>query len=165
METLIFWHFLTITHLSLCLFSSFDVSLPIQGITFIYLICLCVYCSSYLSLHPLHTHRSSYYFCRLTHILSPFSPRHSERVLEGETGALRKRYLEYVEGARQYLEGETDKDNTLLQIKSHFCEFVRKLIASFSCELLRFWEWGCRKFMAWGNSCNQRCICYKTWIP
>lgn len=66
-------------------------------------------------------------------------PRHSERVLEGETGALRKRYLEYVEGARQYLEGETDKDNTLLQIKTHFCEFVRKLIASFSRKLLRFY--------------------------
>ncbi|XP_045105728.1 protein furry-like isoform X4 [Portunus trituberculatus] len=58
----------------------------------------------------------------------------SERVLEGDTGALRKRYLEYVEGARQYLEGETDKDNTLLQIKTHFCEFVRKLIATFSLE-------------------------------
>ncbi|KAG0715973.1 Protein furry [Chionoecetes opilio] len=58
----------------------------------------------------------------------------SESVLEGDTGALRKRYLEYVEGARQYLEGETDKDNTLLQIKTHFCEFVRKLIATFSLE-------------------------------
>lgn len=58
----------------------------------------------------------------------------SESVIDGDTGALRKRYLEYMDGARLYLESENDKDNTLLQIKTHFCHFVRKLIGSFSLE-------------------------------
>ncbi|XP_069960081.1 protein furry isoform X3 [Cherax quadricarinatus] len=58
----------------------------------------------------------------------------SENVIDGDTGALLKRYLEYMEGARLYLESENDKDNTLLQIKTHFCHFVRKLIGSFSLE-------------------------------
>ncbi|KAK3869521.1 hypothetical protein Pcinc_025161 [Petrolisthes cinctipes] len=59
----------------------------------------------------------------------------SESVLDGDTGALRKRHLEYVDGARVLLEAETDKDNTTLtQIKTHFCDFVRKLIASFTLE-------------------------------
>ncbi|KAG7167919.1 furry-like 1, partial [Homarus americanus] len=52
----------------------------------------------------------------------------SESVIDGDTGALLKRYLEYMDGARVYLESENDKDNTLLQIKTHFCHFVRKLI-------------------------------------
>ncbi|KAG7159890.1 furry-like 2, partial [Homarus americanus] len=58
----------------------------------------------------------------------------SESVIDGDTGALLKRYLEYMDGARVYLESENDKDNTLLQIKTHFCHFVRKLIGSFSLE-------------------------------
>ncbi|XP_042872601.1 protein furry-like isoform X6 [Penaeus japonicus] len=58
----------------------------------------------------------------------------SESVIDGDTGALQKRYLEYMDGARLYLENENDKDNTLQQIKTHFCHFVRKLIGSFSLE-------------------------------
>lgn len=60
-------------------------------------------------------------------------PFHSESVIDGDTGSLQKRYLEYMDGARLYLENENDKDNTLQQIKTHFCHFVRKLIGSFSC--------------------------------
>lgn len=60
----------------------------------------------------------------------------SESVIDGDTGALQKRYLEYMDGARLYLENENDKDNTLQQIKTHFCHFVRKLIGSFSCNYL-----------------------------
>lgn len=61
----------------------------------------------------------------------------SESVLDGDTGALRKRHLEYVDGARVLLEAETDKDNTTLtQIKTHFCDFVCKLIASFTCKFI-----------------------------
>ena len=57
-----------------------------------------------------------------------------ESVIDGDTGALQKRYLDYIEGARAYLENENDKDNTLLQIKTSFCNFIRKLIYSFTLE-------------------------------
>ncbi|XP_064103219.1 protein furry-like isoform X6 [Macrobrachium nipponense] len=58
----------------------------------------------------------------------------SDSVIDSDTGALQNRYLEYMDGARLYLESEQDKDNTFLQIKTHFCHFVRKLIGSFSLE-------------------------------
>ncbi|XP_076040545.1 microtubule binding protein furry isoform X4 [Oratosquilla oratoria] len=59
----------------------------------------------------------------------------SEHVIDPDTGSLQKRYLEYMDGARLYLENEMDKDNALvLEIKMHFCNFVRKMIRSFSLE-------------------------------
>ena len=58
----------------------------------------------------------------------------SDSVLDNDTGALQTRYLDYIEGARAYLESENDKDNTLLQIKTSFCNFIRKLIDSFTLE-------------------------------
>ncbi|CAL4082255.1 unnamed protein product, partial [Meganyctiphanes norvegica] len=57
-----------------------------------------------------------------------------ENVLDSDSGALQKRYIEYIDGARLYLESENDKDNTLVQIKTHFCHFVRKLVHSFTLE-------------------------------
>ena len=63
-------------------------------------------------------------------ILSPCS--HS--VLD-EDGSLLRRYTEYIDGARIFLESDNDKDNQLLtQIKTHFCNFVKKLIESFTRE-------------------------------
>lgn len=38
-----------------------------------------------------------------------------------------------MEGARLYLEAETDKDNTSMrEVKIHFCDFIRIMIKNFS---------------------------------
>ena len=40
-----------------------------------------------------------------------------------------------MEGARLYLEAETDKDNTSMrEVKIHFCDFIRIMIKNFSCK-------------------------------
>jgi hypothetical protein len=45
-------------------------------------------------------------------------------------------HLDYMEGARLYLEAETDKDNTSMrEVKIHFCDFIRIMIKNFSREL------------------------------
>ena len=60
----------------------------------------------------------------------------SDSVIDMDSGSLLKHYLDYVDGARCYLETDADKDNVLLtQIKVLFCKFVRRLIKSFTCEL------------------------------
>lgn len=61
----------------------------------------------------------------------------SSCVIERETMSLHPIYIEYIEGARLYLETETDKDNTSIrEVKKHFCDFIRIMIKSFSCKYL-----------------------------
>ncbi|XP_055840446.1 protein furry isoform X2 [Episyrphus balteatus] len=56
-------------------------------------------------------------------------------VLERDTMSLHPTFVEYIEGARLYLESETDKDNTSIrEVKAHFCNFIRKMIKNFSLE-------------------------------
>ncbi|XP_017780111.1 PREDICTED: protein furry isoform X2 [Nicrophorus vespilloides] len=55
----------------------------------------------------------------------------SSFVLDRNT--LHPTFVEYMEGARIYLESETDKNtSTVKEIVSHFCSFIRKMIKSFS---------------------------------
>lgn len=61
----------------------------------------------------------------------------SPNVLDRENFSLHPSFVEYMEGARLYLEAETDKDNaSMKEVKTHFCDFIRKLIKNFSCELV-----------------------------
>lgn len=47
--------------------------------------------------------------------------------------SLHPTFVEYIEGARLYLETETDKDNaSIREVKTHFCDFIRIMIKSFS---------------------------------
>lgn len=47
--------------------------------------------------------------------------------------SLHPTFVEYIEGARIYLESETDKDNTSIrEVKIHFCDFIRKMIKNFT---------------------------------
>nr|XP_036224560.1 protein furry-like [Bactrocera oleae] len=47
--------------------------------------------------------------------------------------SLHPTFVEYIEGAIQYLLAETDKDNTSIrEVKAHFCNFIRKMIKNFS---------------------------------
>lgn len=47
--------------------------------------------------------------------------------------SLHPTFVEYIEGARLYLETETDKDNaSIREVKIHFCDFIRIMIKSFS---------------------------------
>ncbi|XP_055383655.1 protein furry isoform X2 [Condylostylus longicornis] len=56
-------------------------------------------------------------------------------VLERDTMSLHPTFVEYIEGARLYLEAETDKDNAnIREVKTHFCNFIRKMIKNFSLE-------------------------------
>lgn len=51
--------------------------------------------------------------------------------------SLHPTFVEYMDGARLYLETETDKDNiSIREVKIHFCDFIRKMIKNFSCELI-----------------------------
>ncbi|XP_065087337.1 protein furry isoform X3 [Ochlerotatus camptorhynchus] len=60
--------------------------------------------------------------------ISPF-------VLERESMSLHPTFVEYIDGARLYLEAETDKDNSSMrEVKTHFCDFIRKMIKNFSLE-------------------------------
>lgn len=48
-------------------------------------------------------------------------------------------FVEYIEGAMQYLITETDKDNvSIREVKIHFCNFIRKMIKNFPCKLKYF---------------------------
>lgn len=52
--------------------------------------------------------------------------------------SLHPTFVEYMDGARLYLEMETDKDNiSIREVKIHFCDFIRKMIKNFSCEYIR----------------------------
>lgn len=54
-------------------------------------------------------------------------------VLDRETQSLHPTFVEYMDGARLYLESEADKDvPTVREIKLHFCNFIRKMLKSFS---------------------------------
>ncbi|KAL9906690.1 microtubule binding protein furry isoform 3-T3 [Glossina fuscipes fuscipes] len=56
-------------------------------------------------------------------------------VLERDTMSLHPTFVEYIEGAMQYLISETDKDNiSIREVKAHFCNFIRKMIKNFSLE-------------------------------
>ncbi|XP_037818190.1 protein furry isoform X4 [Lucilia sericata] len=56
-------------------------------------------------------------------------------VLERDTMSLHPTFVEYIDGAMQYLVAETDKDNiSIREVKAHFCNFIRKMIKNFSLE-------------------------------
>lgn len=62
---------------------------------------------------------------------------YSPAVLDRETQSLHPTFVEYIDGARLYLENETDKEAPAVRdIKLHFCNFIRKMIKSFSCKYL-----------------------------
>lgn len=47
--------------------------------------------------------------------------------------SLHPTFVEYMDGARLYLELEIDKDNTSIrEVKTHFCDFIRIMIKNFS---------------------------------
>lgn len=47
--------------------------------------------------------------------------------------SLHPTFVEYIDGAMQYLLAETDKDNiSIREVKAHFCNFIRKMIKNFS---------------------------------
>lgn len=51
--------------------------------------------------------------------------------------SLHPTFLEYMDGARLYLELEIDKDNTSIrEVKLHFCDFIRIMIKNFSRKLI-----------------------------
>ncbi|XP_011494859.1 PREDICTED: protein furry [Ceratosolen solmsi marchali] len=57
-------------------------------------------------------------------------------VLDRETQSLHPTFVEYIDGARLYLENETDKEAPAVRdIKLHFCNFIRKMLKSFSLEV------------------------------
>jgi hypothetical protein len=59
----------------------------------------------------------------------------SSCVLERDSSSLHPTFVEYMEGARLYLEAETDKENSSMrEVKTHFCDFIRKMIKNFSRE-------------------------------
>ncbi|CAB3359556.1 Hypothetical predicted protein [Cloeon dipterum] len=62
----------------------------------------------------------------------------SQCVLDRDSQSLHPTFVEYVEGARQYLESEPDKDSSVVkEVKLHFCDFLRKMLKSFSMESRR----------------------------
>lgn len=60
----------------------------------------------------------------------------SHCVLDRDAGSLSNTFIEYIDGARLYLESETDKDpNSLVHdIKQSFCSFIYRLVKSFPVE-------------------------------
>ncbi|XP_063231705.1 protein furry [Bacillus rossius redtenbacheri] len=62
----------------------------------------------------------------------------SSCVVDRDTQSLHPTFVEYMDGARQYLESEADKDSPVVRdIKLHFCNFIRKMVKSFSLETCR----------------------------
>ena len=59
-------------------------------------------------------------------------------VTDVESGCLASTFTDYIDGARMYLETESDKDivPSVREIKSYFSSFVKSLIGSFDRELL-----------------------------
>nr|CAD7427510.1 unnamed protein product [Timema monikensis] len=56
-------------------------------------------------------------------------------VLDRDTQSLHSTFVEYMDGARLYLESEADKEAPAVRdIKLHFCNFIRKMVKSFSLE-------------------------------
>uniref|UniRef100_A0A1S4MY51 Uncharacterized protein n=1 Tax=Pediculus humanus subsp. corporis TaxID=121224 RepID=A0A1S4MY51_PEDHC len=59
----------------------------------------------------------------------------AENVLDKDTLSLHSTFIEFIDGARLFLESESEKDVKALQdIKLHFCNFVRKMIKNFPLE-------------------------------
>lgn len=59
-------------------------------------------------------------------------------VLERDTMSLHPTFVDYMDGARLYLEAEVDKDNTSMrEVKLNFCDFIRIMIKNFSCRLIQ----------------------------
>ncbi|XP_054710198.1 protein furry-like [Uloborus diversus] len=60
----------------------------------------------------------------------------SNSVLDRDASSLNTTFVEYIDGARLYLETENDKDvpSIVQEIKQHFCGFIHKLIKSFTLE-------------------------------
>lgn len=57
----------------------------------------------------------------------------SSCVIERESMSLHPTFVEYMDGARLYLEMETDKENaSIREVKIHFCDFIRIMIKNFS---------------------------------
>ncbi len=53
-------------------------------------------------------------------------------VLERDTMSLHPTFVDYMDGARLYLEAEIDKDNSSMrEVKIHFCDFIRIMIKNF----------------------------------
>lgn len=58
-------------------------------------------------------------------------------VLERDTMSLHPTFVDYMDGARLYLEAEVDKDNaSMREVKVYFCDFIRIMIKNFSRKLL-----------------------------
>lgn len=54
-------------------------------------------------------------------------------VLERDTMTLHPTFVDYMDGARLYLEAEVDKDNaSMREVKVYFCDFIRIMIKNFS---------------------------------
>ena len=72
------------------------------------------------------------YLCALPCIVLVFPQWCSTRVsgvFNAETGQLTSMFVDYIDGARQYLEGENDRDIPILQeIRLHFSNFLYHLI-------------------------------------
>ncbi|KAK6976868.1 protein furry, partial [Biomphalaria glabrata] len=52
-------------------------------------------------------------------------------IIDMETGSLTSMFVDYIDGARQYLEGENDRDLPILQeIRLHFSGFIQHLICN-----------------------------------
>ncbi|BFZ15206.1 hypothetical protein BsWGS_18245 [Bradybaena similaris] len=52
-------------------------------------------------------------------------------IIDTETGSLTSMFVDYIDGARQYLEGENDRDLPILQeIRLHFSGFIQHLICN-----------------------------------
>lgn len=57
----------------------------------------------------------------------------SSCVLDRETQSLHPTFVEYMDGARLFLESEPDKNSaSVKEITLHFCNFIRKMIKSFN---------------------------------
>lgn len=60
-------------------------------------------------------------------------------ILDHATGSLCATFVEYIDGARMFLESEADKDSVALQeIRLHFSDFIQHLIRTVPGELLRY---------------------------
>lgn len=58
-------------------------------------------------------------------------------VLDRDIQSLHHTFVEYMDGARLFLESEPDKhSNSVKEITWHFCSFISKMIKSFSCKCI-----------------------------
>lgn len=92
-------------------------------------ICPCLHFRLFISVQSL---RNFYQI-----IISIFA---SDFVIDKHENSLNKTFVEYIDGARQYLESESDKDLPVLQdIRLHFSRFIRQLISNTPSKLFQYW--------------------------